>query len=49
MTLQTIYSEFQSLQTIQQKIQYLQSNQNYLESNFYINIQNLISAWSKKL
>jgi len=48
-TLQTIYFEFQSLQTIQQKIQYLQSNQNYIESNFNINIPNLLKYYQTKI
>jgi hypothetical protein len=50
MTLQTIYSEFQSQKTIHQKIGYLYTIQmNNLDSNFNINITNLISAWTKKL
>ena len=43
-TLQIIYFEFQKLD-ISDKIQYLKSNQNYLESNFNINIPNLIKSW----
>lgn len=49
MTLQTIYSEFQSQKTIHQKVGYLYTHQNYLESNFNINVPNLISAWVEKL
>ena len=44
MNLQTIYSEFQTLE-ISDKIEYLKKNQNYLESNFNINIPNLIKSW----
>ena len=44
MDLQTIYSEFQILET-SEKIEYLKKNQNYLESNFNVNIPNLIKSW----
>lgn len=47
--LQEIYSEFQSLKTIQQKIQYLDKNANNLDTDFNINIPNLIDAWKAKL
>jgi len=47
--LQIIYSEFQSLQTIQQKIDYLDKNADDLDLDFNINIPNLISAWKEKL
>ena len=44
--LQQHYTNFQSLQTIQQKILYLQNNQKEL-SQYNINIPNLISHWNQ--
>ena len=48
MNLQTIYSEFQNNIDISDKIQYLKTNQNYLESNYNINIPNLIKSWERE-
>jgi uncharacterized lipoprotein YehR (DUF1307 family) len=47
--LKNLYIEFQSLESIQDKIQYLNKNADNLEIDFNINVQNLISAWTKKL
>ena len=49
MSLHLIYWQFQSLPTIQQKIEYLKSKQNDLESQFDINVTNLIKSWESKL